>query len=82
MKIFAITPIWRKDTLPDRKFGDFCTVDRYIREAVEGLDIEVVNGYDLVPRDESLFGDLRLHPNDEGFEHYAENLLDKIKQKI
>ena len=82
IKIFAITPIWRKDTLPERQFGDFLTVPDYIREAVEGLDVEVVYGYDLVPHDEMLFGDLRLHPNDEGFEHYAENFLDKIKQKI
>jgi hypothetical protein len=26
-----------------------------------------------------MFADLRLHPNDEGFEHYADNLLKTLK---
>lgn len=78
-KIFAITPIWRKDTTIERKFGEFRSVADYIREAAEGLDIQVIYGYDLVPEDEMLFGDLRLHPNDEGFKYYADNLLKKIK---
>ena len=81
-RIFAITPIWRKDGTQEREFGDFSLVTEYIYKAVEGLDIEVIYGYDLVPEDTSLFGDLRLHPRDEGFEHYAKNLLEKIADKI
>ena len=34
-KIFAITPIWRKDYNADKIFGAFETVDKYIRELVE-----------------------------------------------
>ena len=49
---------------------------------MSGLDIEVVYGYNLVPENEMLFGDLRLHPNDEGFLHYKENLLLKIKDML
>ncbi len=81
-KILAITPIWRKDGTQERAFGEFSTVAEYIREAVEGLDIDVIYGYDFVPQDERLFGDLRLHPRDEGFEYYADNLLKKIRDKI
>ncbi len=81
-KILAITPIWRKDGTQERAFGEFSTVAEYIREAVDGLCIDVIYGYDLVPEDTSLFGDLRLHPRDEGFEYYADNLLKKIRDKI
>ncbi len=81
-KIFAISPIWRKDGVEERPFGKFETVHGHIGEAVEGLGIELVYGYDLVPEDPSLFGDLRLHPRDEGFEYYANNLLKKLEGKI
>lgn len=82
-KIFAITPIWRKDMCEYRKFGDFKKVEKDIRYAV--MDIEnviVISGFDLVLKDEEYFADLRLHPNDNGFECYAENLYREIKTKI
>ena len=78
-KIFALTPIWRKDGNGEREFGEFKKATDYIYEAAEGLDIKVVYGYNLVPEDEMLFGDLRLHPNDEGFDHYFKNLKEQIK---
>lgn len=81
-KIFAITPIWRKDGTQERAFGSFELVTEYLYKVVEGLDIEVVYGYDFVPQDESLFGDLRLHPRDEGFAFYTDSLLKKITDKL
>lgn len=82
-KIFAITPIWRKDHDEERLFGAFETVERYIRELVEqNQNTTLVTGYDLVPQDENYFADLRLHPNDNGFGYYAENLYRKIKPEI
>ena len=82
-KIFAITPIWRKDMHEQRTFGDFALLEEYIRNAVADMgNISVVSGFDLVPKDEKYFGDLRLHPNDEGFSHYADNLYKEIKELI
>ena len=81
-KIFAITPIWRKDYTEERKYGDFLSVDSDLREATDGLSITVVGGFDFVPKDEKYFADLRLHPNDEGFEYYFNNLLAAIKENI
>lgn len=83
-KIFAITPIWRKD-FPNRKtpFGDFSVVKDKIAEAVKDLEnVTLIEGFDLVPQDENLFADLVLHPRDEGFDFYAENLIGKIKAYI
>ena len=83
-KIFAITPIWRKN-FSERKtpFGDFLEVKDRIAEAVKDLEnVTLIEGFDLVPHDETLFADLSLHPRDEGFDFYAENLIRKIKACI
>ena len=82
-KIFAITPIWRKDMSEYRKFGDFRKVEQVIRNAAMDIEkITVVSGFDFVPKDEKYFADLKLHPNDNGFKYYAENLYREIKTKI
>lgn len=81
-KIFAITPIWRKDYQGERAFGPFELVEQDIRAAVADLpNVRVLSGFDFVPKDESYFSDLRLHPNDEGFAHYAENLYNEIAKE-
>lgn len=82
-KIFAITPIWRKEMTEYRKFGDFKKVELDIKSAVADLEnITVISGFDFVPKKEEYFADLRLHPNDDGFEHYVANLYEKIKMEI
>lgn len=78
-KIVAITPVWRKELLEYRQFGPFRTVDETIREqAVKVGGIFVIDGFVLIPQDENLYGDLRLHPNDHGFRLYFENLAKQI----
>lgn len=82
-KIFAITPIWRKDIDGFRKFGEFKKVEEDIKNAVSDIrNVTVISGLELVPGDESYFADLMLHPNDAGFEYYAENLYKRIKMKL
>ena len=82
-KIFAVTPLWRKDMSEEKKFGDFKMVDPLIRNAVKDIEnISVIKGFDFVPKEEKYFADLKLHPNDEGFEYYAENLYKEIKEMI
>lgn len=82
-KIFAITPIWRADRDEEREFGLFDDVEKDIREAVEGLEnVVVIRGYQFVPEDTSYFADLRLHPNDKGFDSYFRNLSAEMKKYI
>ncbi len=82
-KIFAITPIWRKDCNQNKPMGEFEVLEQYIKEAVEECEnITVIPGYDLVPGNECYYADLWLHPNDDGFKHYVENLYRKIKNEI
>ena len=82
-KIFAITPIWRKDLNDYRPMGDFFKVERFIKSvAAEHKNITAITGIDFVPHDEKYYADLRLHPNDKGFEFYADALYKEIKEKI
>ena len=81
-KIFAIAPIWRKD-LNEQKAVKFETVANMIKEATANLDnVQFINGFDFVPHDQSFYGDYRLHPNDRGFKHYAENLCKAIEENF
>jgi len=82
-KIFAITPIWRKDYQNYKKFGLFEQVEADIREITSNYpNICCIRGFEFVPQDEDLFADLRLHPNDRGFRHYAENLYTQLTDKL
>ena len=78
-KIFVITPIWRKDMNEIRPFGDFLCVGEIIqKQAAKFANISVIHGFEFVPKNEDLFADLRLHPNDKGFEYYFKSLSKQI----
>ena len=81
-KIIGITPIWRKDNHA-RNVGEFDDMSAELKTIIESVGGYAVNGVDLVPHDRKYYGeDICLHPNNEGFEHYANNLYDKIKDII
>lgn len=82
-KIFAITPIWRKDDQRTTNVGEFSYVDAYIKDVVKDFEnVTVISGYDLVPHEDSMYVGVILHPNDKGFDHYFNNLYAKIKSLI
>lgn len=83
-KIFAITPIWRMD-YQTRKgdFGDFLKVADAIEEETAHLkNVVVFRGYDFVSKTAQAFGDLVIHPNDEGFKEYYDSLYEAMKPYI
>lgn len=74
-KIFAITPIWRKDRTDVTKFEYFEQIGEIICDVVKKYDhVECISGRNFVPEDEKYFSDLYLHPNDEGFAYYFEGI--------
>lgn len=76
----VITPTWRKEKNENRVFGEFANAERIIQKTVQKYEnITVVSGMDMIAHDPKHFGDLRLHPNDEGFQQYFENLVKYIK---
>jgi lysophospholipase L1-like esterase len=74
--ILAITPIWRADidtaSSSGEKLDKVAEVIR--RETSAYRNITVVDGFTLVPHEPGLFADGFLHPNRQGFVHYADNL--------
>lgn len=82
-QIFVITPVWRKDYLEQTAYGPFEEMEVLIRNCCEGLpNVQVVRGFDFIPKEEIYFADRRLHPNDEGFYHYAHSLYEEITRRI
>ncbi len=79
-KIFALTPIWRKDRTDITAFRDFEEIGELIQGIADKYDnITCVSGRYFIPEDDTLFSDRYLHPNDEGFKYYAENLIKAIQ---
>ena len=77
--VYIVTPIWRSDWKETKKCGEFSVIEKTITEVFGNHgNITVVSGFDLVPHDENLFGDMWVHPSGKGFEYYAENLKNTI----
>ena len=80
---FVLSPIWRADIETPKKAGTYADVEEIIENSCKLYEnMTFVHGQDLVPADISLFGDKRLHPNDEGFVCYTESLYNSIKAYI
>lgn len=79
IKTLVITPIARMDMNEETNGWSFKSIDKNIREIVKDYkNIAVISGLSFVPAEEEYFADLFLHPNDEGFKHYTENLINEI----
>ena len=77
-KIVGITPIWRKDMNDEHAFGKFSEIADVISEQTKDFkNVTIINGFNLVPREEQYFADKRLHPNDMGFKLYFKSLISK-----
>lgn len=77
---FVITPIWCTNIEDEMLLGKFGDIERLIREICKDYpEIKIISGVDLVPHHEEMYGDLKLHPADEGFSHYFKNLSKIIK---
>lgn len=76
--LYAILPIWRGDREEARPYGAFEQMRADVKGFAEDAGAICIDGYDLVPHDPKFFGDLRLHPNDDGFAHYAEGVLKAV----
>ncbi len=82
-KIFVITPIWRKNCPERTKVGTMEYIHGKLKAISNSLpNVTCIYGWDLVPHDENLYGDLWLHPSNAGFTHYAEHLLCEIYKHL
>ena len=81
--VFVVLPIWRTDT-DDGEFcaGDFMECRALIGRLAATQGFHVLDDYDLLPHDTRLFSDGYLHPNDIGFDLYAQRLCQMIDEKL
>ena len=83
LPVFVILPIWRTDT-DDGEFcaGDFMECRALIGRLAAQQEFHVLDDYNLLPHDKRLFSDGYLHPNDIGFDLYAQRLCQMIDEKL
>ncbi len=82
-KKFAFSPIWIKCWEDITEFGAVHEVEETIRKVVGKIGgITVIRCWDFVPHDVNFYGDASVHPNNDGFDSYFENLLQEIKKHI
>ena len=82
-KIFAFTPIWRKQIANPAKAGEFCVIGDFIKAVAATLpNVTVIDCLEFVPADLTCFSPDGVHPNDKGFDFYANGVIEKIKSLI
>ena len=77
-KIYAISPIWVSGGSEEKRMGNLWECYELIADEIEKCGVEHIRGLDLVPHERRYFAD-DLHPNKDGFEEYAGNLVGIIR---
>ncbi|MBP3334149.1 MAG: SGNH/GDSL hydrolase family protein [Clostridia bacterium] len=77
-KIVYISPLWRG--LAEEDYLTFLPARREFEDLARSYGITVVDGLTLVPHLSEFFQDKTLHPNENGFSLYAENLAVALKK--
>lgn len=80
-RIFVISPIWR-DHREGKKMGSFASARAVVREEAERLGLIHIDGLLLMPPEPEFFADGYLHPNDNGFGIFAENLIIEMEKHL
>ena len=62
------------------RVGTIANCRELIAEIAQKYGFTVIDGKSLVPNDFPYFVD-GLHPNDDGYEHYAKNLIEKLDKE-
>ena len=82
-KIFALAPIWRGDITGETGVGPFEFLAENLRNIAKDIpNMTVIDCIDFVPHSPSMFSPDILHPNDQGFDHYAEGVIKAIKKEL
>ena len=78
-QISVISPVWRGDSCVITAMGEFSIASAILQDICEKHPrLKFVEGLDLIPHAPEMYGDLILHPSDEGFKHYFEGLEKQI----
>lgn len=79
--IITLAPIWRANLNRQTSVGNFANVAAHLQSVAAGIEnMTVINCFDFVPHDPCCFRDRVLHPNDTGFQYYADALIKGLKE--
>jgi lysophospholipase L1-like esterase len=78
--IVVLSPVWRADLEEEHTFGPFSRMEETLSELCRKFSLHFISCRNFIPEKREMFGDLRLHPNDEGFRFYFEGLMKKLKE--
>lgn len=79
-KIYGLLPLWRADWKDTHACGSFADLNQALRDVYADYPVvTVLDGAKLVPNFPLYYGDEWVHPNDEGFLHYALNIIKEVK---
>ncbi len=76
-KIVLLSPIWRLEVTGER-WQRYLGCCQAVKDEAEKFGFYFIDGHELVPKYISFFADAGLHPNEQGFSLYAENLCSKL----
>lgn len=80
-KILVLAPVWRGDWQSSKPGGDFRQVAEVLREIAEMIgNARFVDCFGFIPPDPACYSPDVLHPNSQGFRHYAAGLLEVLKK--
>ena len=82
-KIISLAPIYRTDyQKKPEKFGEpFDYVLYRLREIAKDIpQMTVIDCFDFLPKTQDVFQDLRIHPNNTGFDYYAKGVIAEIRK--
>ena len=78
-RIIALAPIWRVDIEKKTNLGDFSNIAKQIHAIAENIpNMQVIDCIDFLPKTPEIFSDLKIHPNDRGFEYYLKGILENL----
>lgn len=79
-RIIALAPIWRVGIEKVTVLGAFSNIARQLHAIAENIpNMQVIDCIDFLPKTPEIFSDLKIHPSDEGFDHYTKGIVDKLK---
>ena len=78
--LIALAPVWRIDADQQTHVGHLDELAAYYQGLSEQIpNMTVIDCFDFVPHNTDYYRDRRVHPNDMGFQHYANALIKAVK---
>jgi lysophospholipase L1-like esterase len=80
-KIISLAPLWRVDCLKQTKIGPFENIAKKFFEIEKKIpNMTVIDCFEFLPQEATMFSDLKIHPSNEGFDYYAKGVIKALEK--